>query len=166
MFNQLGHIAEKEREQERTDMGTVHVGIRHDDDLMIADFIKVKILTDAGSECCNNRLEFLIAHHLVKPSLFDVQHLSPQRQNRLCFTVAPLFCGTAGRITLYNIDLTFFRVFRRTIRELSRKSKAVKAAFPTSCFLCSPCCNTGRCFTNRFFKNFIDFSWILFKKDR
>ena len=58
-------------------MGTVHVGISHDDNLVVADFIKVKVLADAGTERCDNRLEFLIAEYLIESGLFDVQHLSP-----------------------------------------------------------------------------------------
>ena len=146
-------------------MGTVHVGISHNNNLVVADFIKVKILTDAGTERCNNRLEFLIAEYLVEPGLFDVQHLSPQRQNCLRLTVAPLLCGTACRITFYNVDLAFFRVFGRTVGEFSRQPEAVKTAFSAGRFLCLARCDTGGCFSYCFFEDFIDFGRILLKKE-
>ena len=77
MLDQFGHIAEKESQQQRADMGTVDIGISHNDDFMIPDFIEVKVFADAGTERCDNRLELLIVEHLVKPCFFDVQHLSP-----------------------------------------------------------------------------------------
>ena len=35
-FNQFWHLTEKERQQERADMRTIHIGIGHDHDFMIA----------------------------------------------------------------------------------------------------------------------------------
>ena len=44
VFNQLTHIAEEERQDEGSDVTTVDIGIGHDDDLMVAQFLKVQSL--------------------------------------------------------------------------------------------------------------------------
>ena len=58
-------------------MGAVHIGIRHDDDFVIAQLGGVKFLPDACAQGRDHRLEFIVAVHLVRTGLFHVQHLAP-----------------------------------------------------------------------------------------
>ena len=58
-------------------MGAVHIGIRHDDDFMIAQLGVVKFVTDTRTQRRDHRLELIVAIHLVRPGLFHVQHLAP-----------------------------------------------------------------------------------------
>ena len=81
-------------------------------------------------------------------------------------TVAPLLCGTACRITLYDVDLALFGVFGRAVCKFSRQTEAVKAAFPAGCFLCFPRRDTGGCLADRFFEDFVYFDGVLFKEKR
>jgi uncharacterized protein YunC (DUF1805 family) len=47
----LGHLAEEERQQERANVRAVHVGVRHDDDLAVAQLREVELVAaDAGAE--------------------------------------------------------------------------------------------------------------------
>jgi hypothetical protein len=51
VFDQLRHLAEEERQQKRPDMRAVHVGIGHDDDLVVAQFFDVELIpSDPGAK--------------------------------------------------------------------------------------------------------------------
>jgi hypothetical protein len=39
-LDQLRHLPEEEGQQQRADMGAVHVGIGHDDDLVVAQLVR------------------------------------------------------------------------------------------------------------------------------
>ena len=43
-LDQLGHLSIEEGEQQGADVGAVHVGIGHDDDAVIAQFVDVEIV--------------------------------------------------------------------------------------------------------------------------
>src|SRR3546814_10519460 len=50
-LDQLRHLPEEEGEQERADVAAVHIGVGHDDDLVVAQLIDVELVaTDAGAE--------------------------------------------------------------------------------------------------------------------
>ncbi len=50
-LDQLGHLAVEERQQQRADMRAVDVGIRHDDDAVIAQLVGVEVIAaDAAAE--------------------------------------------------------------------------------------------------------------------
>ena len=71
------HKAEEEGQKQRADMRAVDVGIRHDDDLSIAQLGNIEFLADAAAKRRDNRHQLLVAVHLVEPRLFHVQHLAP-----------------------------------------------------------------------------------------
>ena len=50
LFDQGTHVAEEQREQQGCDVLAVHVGIRHDDDLAVAQLRQIEILTNSGAE--------------------------------------------------------------------------------------------------------------------
>src|SRR6185312_7330095 len=99
--DQLLHLPEEERQEQRTDMGAVHVRVRHDDDLVIAQLVRIEfVAANAGAERGDQRADFLAAEHLVETRALDVQDLAAQRQHRLEFAVASLLGGAAGGIAL------------------------------------------------------------------
>ena len=49
------HEAEEEGEQQGADVGAVHVGIGHDDDLVIAQLVQVELVPDAGPQGGDDR---------------------------------------------------------------------------------------------------------------
>ena len=59
-------------------MGAVHVGIGHDDDLVIAQLVQVEVVPDARAQSGDDRGQLIVAVYLVRPGLLHVKHLAPQ----------------------------------------------------------------------------------------
>ena len=59
-------------------MGAVHIGIGHDDDLVIAELIGVELVPDPGPQSRDDRLELVVAVHLVGAGFLHIEHLAPQ----------------------------------------------------------------------------------------
>ena len=109
------HLAEEERQQQRADMRAVHVGVRHDDDAVVAQLADVEAAllrlaaADAGAQRGDQRADFLAAQHAVEAGALDVQDLALQRQDRLELAVASLLGRAAGAVTLDDEDLALRR---------------------------------------------------------
>ena len=43
--DELGHLPVEERQEQRADVAPVHVGVRHDDDVVVADLVRVVVLS-------------------------------------------------------------------------------------------------------------------------
>ncbi|CAN4006120.1 hypothetical protein BFDFBN_BFDFBN_05965, partial [Dysosmobacter welbionis] len=63
--------------QQSTDMGAVHIGIGHDDDLVIPEPVQIELIPDARAQGRDDGLELVVAVDLVCPGLLHVQHLAP-----------------------------------------------------------------------------------------
>ena len=115
-------------------MTTVHVGVRHDVDAMIAQLrhIEPALLRltrpDAGAECGDQRPDLLTAEHAVEPGALDVQDLTLQRQNSLELAVPALFGAAAGAVALDDEDLGLGRIPLLTIRQLTRQAADIQHA--------------------------------------
>ena len=60
LLHQLRHLPVEEREQQRADVGAVDVGVRHDDDLVVAQLRQVEVVAaDAGAERRDQRADLL-----------------------------------------------------------------------------------------------------------
>ena len=58
LLDQLRHLPVEEREQQRTNVGAVNIGIGHDDDAVIAQLFDVEVIAaDAGAECGDERAD-------------------------------------------------------------------------------------------------------------
>ena len=88
-------------------MGAVHVGIGHDDDLVVAQLCDVKVFVDAGSERGYHGFYLRVAVDLVKPCLLHIENFSTQGKNGLGVPGPGGLGGTSGRVSLYNVDLAF-----------------------------------------------------------
>ena len=64
-------------------MGPVHVGVGHDDNFVVAEFFRVKLLPDPRPQSGDDGAEFVIAIDPVSPGLFHVEHFAPQGENGL-----------------------------------------------------------------------------------
>ena len=104
-FDQLAHVAVEESEQEDLDMRAVDVGIRHDDDLAVAEFCGIEGIADAAAERLDDRGQRLVAVDLFNARFFDVEHLAAQGQDRLETAVSAVLGGAACRIALDQIQL-------------------------------------------------------------
>ena len=86
-------------------MRSIHVGVRHDDDLVVTKLCRIEIiLANSRSQGGDHRCNFRVREHLVVAGLLDIQDLSLDGQNRLGSPVAALLGGTAGRIAFHNED--------------------------------------------------------------
>src|SRR5262249_57284484 len=58
-IDDVAHLTVEERQQQRADVRAVDVGVRHDDDLVIAQLVRVELLADPGSERGDQRTDLL-----------------------------------------------------------------------------------------------------------
>ena len=136
IFDERAHIAEEERQQQRPDVRAVDIGIRHDDDLVVTELIDVEILAKAGAERDDDGLELIVAVNFVGSHLFDVQHLAPQRQDRLEARVAPLRGAAACRVALYDVELGELGVIFVAVAQLVGHRRAAEGALAADGLAC------------------------------
>ena len=86
-------------------MAAVNIGIGHDDDLVIAELLDVKLLAESRAERRDDGGELVVAVDLVGARLFDVEHLAPERQDRLKARVASLRGRAACTVALDDVEL-------------------------------------------------------------
>src|SRR5262249_38089498 len=100
------HVPEEESQEQSTNMRSVNIGIRHNDDAVIADLLDIKVVpTDTSPKGGDEHLDFLAAEHFVEARLFDVQNLAPERENSLEITVTSLLRRPSCRVALNEINL-------------------------------------------------------------
>ena len=124
LLYQLRHLAVKECQQQRADVRTVHIGVRHDDDFVVAQLLDVErafafAIADARAHGGDHRANFIVLKHLVQPRLLDVDQLAANRENRLKFPVATLLRRATGGITFDDIQLSVRRITVGTVRQLA-----------------------------------------------
>ena len=118
-LDHLHHVPEEEREQQRADVGAVHVGVRHQDHLVVAELADVELLrADARSQRRDEEPDFLMGEDLVVARLLGVDDLAAQRQHRLRLPVAALLGGAARGVALDEEDLAELRFALRAVGEL------------------------------------------------
>src|SRR6478609_573085 len=128
VFDQRAHVAEQQRHQQRRDVLAVDVGIGHEHDLVVAQLGDVEVLANAGAEGGDHGLDLGIAERLVQPGTLDVQDLAAQRQDGLGLRVAAALGGTAGRVTLHDVDLAPLRVLRGAVGQLAGHAEGFQRA--------------------------------------
>src|SRR5215471_6389958 len=102
-------------------MRSVNIGVRHNDDAVIADLLNVEVVpTNASPQGRDEHLDFLAAEHLVEARLLDVQNLPAQGEDGLKIAVTSLLCRSSCRVAFDEIDLGQRRVTLRTVGEFSR----------------------------------------------
>ena len=124
-------------------MSTIHIGIGHNDDLVITQFCNIKILMDTGSESSDHGFDLGISINLIQSCFLYVQDFSTQRKNCLCCTASCYLCGTTGGITLYNVDLAVFRIFIGAVCQFSRKGHSLQSGFSSGQITGFTGCLTG-----------------------
>ena len=127
-LDDLRHLPVEEGQQQGADMGAVHVGVRHDDDLVVAQLLDVELLADAGAERGDQGADLLAGEHLVDAGALDVENLAAQRQHRLELAVAALLGGAAGGIALDDEQLGLGGVALLAVGELAGQRGDVERA--------------------------------------
>ncbi len=110
-------------------MRAVHVGVRHDHDLVIAQLLDVEVVaSDAGAHRLDERADFLGTEHPVEAGTLDVEDLALQGKDRLDVPVAALLGRAAGRVALDQEQLAFGWVALLTVGKLAGERSDVHHA--------------------------------------
>ena len=102
-------------------MGTIHVSVSHEYDLVVSQPFGIKLLMNTRTQCINDGLNLAILEDLLHSRLLDIEDLPAQGQDGLNLGVTPLLGRAASGVTLDDKDLTVFRVIRLAIREFAWK---------------------------------------------
>jgi len=114
LFDQFLHVAEEKGEQQRADVRAIHIGIRHEDHLAVAEVGDVEIVADAGAQRGDDRFDLLVAQHFVQPGAFGVEDLAAQWKDRLKMPVASLFGRAAGGFAFDDVEFGLLRCRARS----------------------------------------------------
>src|SRR5215207_609690 len=109
-------------------MTSVHVGVGHDDDLVVTGLPDVEGLPHPGAYSADHGLYLDVGEDLVDIGLLDVEDLAPQGQYRLEVPLPALLRATTGRVALDDVQLAPRRVLGRAIRQLARQRRALHEA--------------------------------------
>ena len=126
LVDQVAHLPEEERQQQGADVGAVHVGVGHQDDLVVAQLRKVEVFRDASAEGRDHGADLLVRQHLVVARLLDVQDLALQGQDGLVAAVAALLGGAARRLALDDEQLGTLRVALLAVGQLAGKPRRIE----------------------------------------
>src|SRR5262249_8659330 len=123
------HVTEEERQQQGADVRAVHVGVRHQDDLVVTQLREVELLrADARAHRRDEQTDFIVGDNLVVPRLLRVDDLAAQRQDRLRLAIASLLGRAAGGIALDEEELAILWVALRAVGQLGRQSLVIAPA--------------------------------------
>ena len=81
-------------------MSSVYVGIGHDDNLMVSEFLNIKVISDTAAESSYHILYFFRIKNFIKSCFFYIEDFTSERKYCLTLSVSSVFSGTAGGITL------------------------------------------------------------------
>ena len=121
-------MAEEEGQQQRADVRAVHVGVRHDDDAVIAQLGRIELIADPGAQRGDQRADLVVLQHLVQPRPLDVEDLAAQRQDRLEAPVASLLALSRRPIALDDVELRLGRVALGAVGQLAGQGEALQRA--------------------------------------
>ena len=119
-------------------MGAVDVGVRHDDDLLVAQIVVAVVRAHAAAERLDEVLQLLVLGQLVAARGGDVEDLAAQRQHRLAGPVARLLGRAAGRITLDDEQLGALRGIVRAVGELAGQAQLARRGLAGDVLLGAP----------------------------
>ena len=98
-------------------MASVHIGIGHDDNLVVTQLTEIHsllsvfiLLRHSHAECGIDITDFLTVERPVFCSFLHVQNLTSKRKDSLDATVTSLLCSTACGISLDEEELALFRI--------------------------------------------------------
>ncbi len=111
-------------------MGTVDIGVRHDDDAFVAQALLAIGITDTTSQGLDQITQFLIGADLVGRGAGDVEDFAAQGQDSLGFTLPALFGRTAGGIPLDDENLRPVGRIAGAIGKLAGKAQAAGRRLP------------------------------------
>jgi len=144
-------------------MSTIHIGISHNDDMVIPCLLDIKWFTDTSPDCWNECLNFIVFQDLMDSCLFNVQDLTTKGKNRLEPSVPPLFGTTTCRVSFHDVYLTLLCRTLRAVGKFPWKSGWFKGALSSRKFFCFPCCFSGLICQYCLINNRGQIFWMFFK---
>ena len=104
-------------------MRTIHIGICHNNNLIITQFGNIEIvavsLGKTASKRIDHGLDLRIGQHFINTCFLNIQNFSTDWKNRLEITITGGLCGTTGRISLDDENLTFGSIPALTVCQFS-----------------------------------------------
>src|SRR5215218_5604236 len=127
-LDQVSHVAIQERQDQRSNMTSVHVGVGHYDDLVVPGLVEIEALPHTSPYRAYQGLYLGVGEDLVDVGLLYVEDLAPQRQYRLEVSVPATFRRSASRIALDNVKFATSGVFGGAVGELAWQRRALQVA--------------------------------------
>src|SRR5215210_1228940 len=109
-LDQVSHVAIQKRQHQRSNMTSVHVGVGHNDDLVVPHLLEIEALPHTGPYGTYQGLYFGVGEDLVDVGFLYVEDLAAQRQYGLEVSVPSAFGRSAGRVALDDVQLAPRRV--------------------------------------------------------
>ena len=138
-------------------MGTVNIGISHNDDLVISQFGNIEIIMNTGTKGGNHSLDLRIGVNLIQTGLFHVQNLTAQGQDRLGRAGTGRLGGATCGISLYDVDLAVLRILIGAVCQLSGQSHTIESGLSSGQVAGFSRCLTGTLGQNGFFQNHLGY---------
>ena len=125
-LDQRLHEPEQQGQEQCPDVLPVHVGVRHQDDLVVAELGDVELVVDTGAQRRDHRLDLVVLEHAVDPRLLHVDDLAADGQDGLELRVPAALGRAAGRVALDHVDLGDRRVGGLAVGQLARQRGRVE----------------------------------------
>ena len=169
LLDNLRHKAIEESHDESVDVRTIDIGVGHDDNLVITQFVDISLLValalnaKAHSDALDDVHHRLALEHLVPHHLLHVEDLSSQRKDGLGVSVATLFCRTTGGVSLDEEDFTFLRVLVGAVGQFTGESATRHRVLALNALSCLTGCNTCSGSQYHLVAYLLSLLWVLLK---
>ena len=148
LLDEFGHITIEEGHEQSVDMRTVHVGIGHDDNLIITElliigFLAVLAQTKAYTQSLDDIVHLLMLESLVPHHALHIEDLTANGQDGLELTLSALLGRTACGVTLHDEEFAVGRITVRAVGQFAGKTTATHwtlALYALTGFACSHTC--------------------------
>ena len=142
-------------------MRAVDVRIGHDDDAVVAQFIRIVLIaTDTAAQRGDQRRHFLGREHFIEAGFLNVKDFTLQRQDRLVLAVTTLFSRAARGVPFHQVQFGQRRVALLAIRQFARQACQIQRAFTTSHLTSATCGLTGARGVNNFADHDFRIGWV------
>ena len=122
-FNDFRHLTIEEGQQQRTNVRAVDVRIGHDDDAVVAQFIRIVLIaTDTAAQRGDQRRHFLRREHFIEAGFLNVKDFTLQRQDRLVLAVTTLFSRAARGVPFHQVQFGKRRIAFLAVCQFARQA--------------------------------------------
>ena len=145
----LWHESEEESHDKCVDVRTIDVGIGHDYNLVVAQFVDVSLLcivainAKSHSDSLENDAYRLRFEHLMPLHFLHVKNLTTEWEYGLCVAITSLLSRATSGITLDEEYLSLLRVATRAVSELTWESSTSHRILTLHVFTCLASSDSG-----------------------